>query len=57
MDPLFKSYFGIQTVLCKLLIYKPAIKLIWAYGMPLWGTASNSNIEYYTDSKIKSSEQ
>ena len=38
-------YFGIQTVLYKLLIYKTTPKPIWTYGIPLWGTASNSNIE------------
>jgi len=29
----------------KLLIYKTSLKLIWMYGIPLWGIASNSNIE------------
>ena len=29
----------------KLLIYKFIIKPIWTYGIQLWGTASNSNIE------------
>ena len=29
----------------KLLIYKTILKNIWKYGIPLWGTASNSNIE------------
>jgi len=29
----------------KLLIYKPILNPIWTYGIPLWGTASNSNIE------------
>jgi hypothetical protein len=29
----------------KLLIYKTILKPIWTYGIPLWGTASNSNIE------------
>ena len=29
----------------KLLIYKCIIKKIWTYGIQLWGTASNSNIE------------
>ena len=29
----------------KLLLYKTIIKPIWAYGIQLWGTASNSNIE------------
>ena len=29
----------------KLLFYKTALKPIWTYGIPLYGTASNSNIE------------
>jgi hypothetical protein len=29
----------------KLLIYKTILKPIWTYGISLWGTASNSNIE------------
>lgn len=29
----------------KLLLYKSIIKPIWAYGIQLWGTAANSNIE------------
>jgi hypothetical protein len=29
----------------KLLIYKTILKPIWTFGIPLWGTASNSNIE------------
>lgn len=29
----------------KLLIYKAILKPIWCYGIQLWGTASNSNIE------------
>jgi hypothetical protein len=29
----------------KLLIYKTILKPIWTYGIPLWVTASNSNIE------------
>jgi hypothetical protein len=29
----------------KILIYKATLKLIWAYGIQLWGTASTSNIE------------
>ena len=29
----------------KLLIYKTILKSIWTYGIPLWVTASNSNIE------------
>jgi hypothetical protein len=29
----------------KLLIYKAMLKPIWTYGIQLWGTTSNSNIE------------
>lgn len=29
----------------KLLVYKVILKPIWTYGIQLWGTASNSNIE------------
>jgi hypothetical protein len=29
----------------KLLIYKIILNSIWTYGIPLWGTAGNSNIE------------
>ena len=29
----------------KLLIYKTILQPIWTYGIPLWGTASNSNID------------
>ena len=29
----------------KITLYKAAIKPVWSYGIQLWGTASNSNIE------------
>jgi hypothetical protein len=29
----------------KLLLYKVILKLIWTYGIQLWGSASTSNIE------------
>lgn len=29
----------------KLMVYKTVLKPIWTYGIQLWGTASNSNIE------------
>ena len=29
----------------KLTLYKTVIKPVWTYGIQLWGTASNSNIE------------
>jgi hypothetical protein len=29
----------------KLLMYKTILKLIWTYGIQLWGNASTSNIE------------
>ena len=37
-----KSELSIENTL---LIYKIILKPIWTYGIPLWGTASNSNIE------------
>jgi hypothetical protein len=37
----------------KLLIYKVAIKLIWTYGIQLWGAASTSNIEILERFKSK----
>jgi len=37
----------------KLLIYKIILKPIWTYGIPLWGTASNSNIEILQRFQIK----
>jgi hypothetical protein len=37
-----KSELSIEN---KLLIYKTILKPIWTYGIPVWGTASNSNIE------------
>jgi hypothetical protein len=36
-----KSYLSIDN---KLLIYKTVIKLIWTYGIELWGCASKTNI-------------
>jgi len=29
----------------KLLVYKVILKPVWTYGIQLWGTASNSNLE------------
>ena len=37
-----KSKLSIEN---KLLLYKCVLKPIWVYGIQLWGTASNSNIE------------
>jgi len=37
-----KSQLSIEN---KLLLYKAILKSIWAYGVQLWGTTSNSNIE------------
>jgi hypothetical protein len=48
-----KSDLSIEN---KFFIYKSILKPIWTYGTPLWGTASNSNLKYYRDIKIKSSE-
>lgn len=33
------------TMESKLLLYKAIIKPVWTYGIQLWGTASNSNLE------------
>jgi len=33
------------TIENKLLLYKAMLKPIWTYGVQLWGTAANSNIE------------
>ena len=35
----------------KLLVYKTIIKPIWCYGIQLWGTASNSNVEILSSQK------
>jgi len=37
-----KSQLSIEN---KLLLYKTILKPIWTYGVQLWGTASNSNME------------
>jgi len=37
-----KSMLSLEN---KLLIYKTILKPIWTYGIPLWCTASNFNIE------------
>jgi hypothetical protein len=37
-----KSELSIEN---KLLVYRTILKPIWTYGITLWGTASNSNIE------------
>jgi len=37
-----KSQLSLEN---KLLLYKAILKPIWAYGIQLWGTASNSNID------------
>jgi hypothetical protein len=37
----------------KLLLYKAVLKPIWTYGIQLWGTASNSNIETLQRSQSK----
>ena len=29
----------------KIVLYKTILKPIWTYGIPLWGSASHSNIE------------
>jgi hypothetical protein len=37
-----KSHLSLEN---KLLVYKGILKHIWTYGVQLWGTASNSNID------------
>ena len=37
-----RSQLSVQS---KLLLYKAILKPIWTYGISLWGTASNSNLE------------
>jgi hypothetical protein len=37
-----KSHLSLQN---KLLVYKAILKPIWTYGVQLWGSASNPNIE------------
>jgi hypothetical protein len=37
-----KSELSIEN---KILLYKTVLRPIWTYGVPLWGTASTSNIE------------
>ena len=40
-----KWSFKIKITLFKITLYKAVIKPVWTYGIQLWGTASNSNIE------------
>ena len=37
-----RSNLNIQS---KIMLYKAILKPVWTYGIQLWGTASNSNIE------------
>jgi hypothetical protein len=37
-----RSTLSIESIL---LLYEAVVKPIWTYGIQLWGTASNSNIE------------
>jgi hypothetical protein len=39
---LYNHYFTCRS---KLLVYKAILKPVWTYGVQLWGTASNSNID------------
>jgi hypothetical protein len=45
-----KSKLSLTSIL---LIYKIILKSIWTYGIPLWGTASQSNIEILQRLQIK----
>jgi hypothetical protein len=41
-------FIGLKSQLSlanKLLVYKAILKPIWTYGIQLWGTASNSNVD------------
>ena len=38
-------YFMVVIEQNKITLYKTVIKPVWTYGIQLWGTASNSNIE------------
>lgn len=42
-----RLYFSRLTVRLynKIHVYKAVLRPVWAYGIQLWGTASNSNIE------------
>jgi hypothetical protein len=42
LDHCCKSQLSLEN---KLLVYKVILKPVWAYGIQLWGTASNSNLE------------
>ena len=42
LDHCRKSQLSLEN---KLLVYKVILKPVWAYGIQLWGTASNSNLE------------
>jgi hypothetical protein len=37
-----KSQLSLEN---ELLVYKVILKPVWTYGIQLWGTASNSNLE------------
>lgn len=37
-----KSQLSLEN---KLILYKAILKPVWTYGIELWGTASNSNVE------------
>ena len=43
----FYSLIGLSNLSTqnKITLYKTVIKPVWTYGIQLWGTASNSNIE------------
>ena len=38
-------YFMVVIEQNKITLYKTVIKPVWTYGIQLWGTANNSNIE------------
>ena len=45
-----RSNLNVQS---KIILYKAILKPVWSYGIQLWGTASNFNIEILNDSNQK----
>ena len=43
----------ILSVQNKIMLYKAILKRVWTYGIQLWGTASNSNIEILQRFQLK----
>ena len=45
-----KSQLSLEN---KLLVYKVILKPVWTYGIQLWGTASNSNLERFQSKALR----